>query len=63
MSYHYNEETITKIMRANKSTETKPEQVLRKKMWKVGLKGYRKNYKGVLGKPDVVFIKKKSQFS
>lgn len=45
-------------MRHNKSKDTKPELLLRKELWKRGLR-YRKNYKGVCGKPDIVFLKAK----
>ena len=45
-------------MRSNKSKDTKPELMLRKELWKRGLR-YRKNYKKVIGKPDIVFVNKK----
>lgn len=45
-------------MRHNKSKDTKLELLLRKELWKRGLR-YRKNYKGVCGKPDIVFLKAK----
>ncbi len=45
-------------MKHNKSKDTKPELLLRKELWNRGLR-YRKNYKGVCGKPDVVFLKAK----
>ena len=45
-------------MRHNKSKDTKPELLLRKELWKRGLR-YRKNYKGVCDKPDIVFLKAK----
>ena len=45
-------------MKHNKSKDTKPELSLRKELWKRGLR-YRKNYKGVCGKPDIVFLKVK----
>lgn len=49
-------EQISFNMRHNKSKDTKPELLLRKALWKRGLR-YRKNYKGVCGKPDIVFLK------
>lgn len=49
-------EQISLNMRHNKSKDTKPELLLRKALWKRGLR-YRKNYKGVCGKPDIVFLK------
>ncbi|MGN0766056.1 MAG: very short patch repair endonuclease [Christensenellales bacterium] len=45
-------------MRSNKSKDTKPEFMLRKELWKRGLR-YRKNYKKVIGKPDIVFVSRK----
>ena len=52
------QEEITKNMRSNKSKDTKPELILRKELWKRGLR-YRKNYKKAVGKPDIVFVSKK----
>lgn len=51
-------EQISLNMKHNKSKDTKPELLLRKEVWKRGLR-YRKNYKGVCGKPDIVFLKAK----
>lgn len=51
-------EQITRNMKSNKCKDTKPELLLRKELWKRGLR-YRKNYKGVCGKPDVIFLKAK----
>lgn len=51
-------EQISLNMKHNKSKDTKPELLLRKELWKRGLR-YRKNYKGTCGKPDIVFIKAK----
>jgi DNA mismatch endonuclease (patch repair protein) len=45
-------------MKKIKSKETKPEIVLRKKLWRLGLR-YRKNYGKLKGTPDIVFLKKK----
>ena len=47
-----------KCMRSNKSTGTKPELVLAKAMWAVGLR-YRKNSGSIFGKPDFSFKKYK----
>ena len=47
-----------KCMQANKSKGTKPELLLAKAMWKLGLR-YRKNSKTVFGKPDFSFKKYK----
>ncbi len=45
-----------KIMSAVKSKNTRPEIMLRKALWKKGLR-YRVNYKKLPGKPDIVFTK------
>lgn len=47
-----------KCMQSNKSTGTKPELVLAKAMWALGLR-YRKNSGGIFGKPDFSFKKYK----
>jgi DNA mismatch endonuclease (patch repair protein) len=48
-------EATRKSMRANRSTETQPERRLRRALWAAGLRGYRKNVRGLPGRPDVVF--------
>ena len=48
-------EATAKTMRANRSTDTKPELALRKALWAAGLRGYRKNVRKLPGTPDVVF--------
>lgn len=40
---------------ASRKRDTKPELVLRKALWRRGLR-YRKNVKGLPGKPDIVFV-------
>lgn len=45
-----------KNMRRIKSKDTKPEIVLRKALWSKGYR-YRKNYKNLPGKPDIVLTK------
>ena len=49
-------EVTYRIMSAIKSKNTKPEIQLAKELWKRGLR-YRKNYKKLPGKPDLVFVK------
>ena len=49
------QEQISRNMRSNKSKDTKPELMLRKELWRRGLR-YRKNYKYLSGKPDIVFL-------
>ena len=50
------QEQISRNMRSNKSKDTKPELMLRKELWRRGLR-YRKNYKSLAGKPDIVFLR------
>ena len=45
-----------KNMRAIRSKDTTIELALRKALWQRGIR-YRKNYKGLLGKPDIVIPK------
>ena len=47
-----------KCMQANKSKGTKPEQMLAKAMWTLGLR-YRRNSKTIFGKPDFSFTRYK----
>lgn len=48
-------EQISRNMKSNKGKDTKPELLLRKELWRRGLR-YRKNYKELYGKPDIVFL-------
>ena len=52
-------ESVAKSMRSNKRSDTGPEILLRKALWKEGLRGYRKNFKKVPGSPDICFVSKK----
>lgn len=52
-------ETVSKVMSANIAKNTKPEIILRKALWTAGLKGYRKNYKKIAGRPDIAYPKYK----
>ncbi len=52
-------DTVSKVMSANRAQGTKPELLLRRLLWKSGLRGYRKNVKGLPGKPDICFTKTK----
>ncbi len=51
------EDSIRKSMRSNKAAETRPERNLRRALWAAGLRGYRKNYRVLPGKPDIVFTR------
>ena len=46
----------SRIMSAIPSKDTEPELLLRRALWNENLR-YRKNYKGLPGKPDIVFTK------
>ena len=48
-------EQLSRNMKSNKGKDTKPELLLRKELWRRGLR-YRKNYKELYGKPDIVFL-------
>lgn len=48
-----------KNMRAIKSKDTSIELMLRKALWHKGIR-YRKNYKNLIGKPDIVITKYKT---
>ena len=45
-------------MRSIRSKDSEIERLLRRELWKRGLR-YRKNVKTVFGKPDIVFLRKK----
>jgi DNA mismatch endonuclease (patch repair protein) len=42
-------------MKANRATETSPEVALRRALRRTGLPGYRKNWRGVPGRPDIAY--------
>lgn len=49
-------EIMHKIMSGVHSKNTKPEQILRKSLWKKGIR-YRKNYEELPGKPDIAITR------
>lgn len=51
--------STSKVMSANKAKNTKPELLLRKALWKNGIRGYRLHWKSVPGSPDIAFPKRK----
>ena len=54
------EDPVTsRVMRANKDRNTKPELKLRKALWAEGIRGYRLHWKKAPGKPDIAFPGKK----
>lgn len=50
----HTKEQRSRNMRAIRSTNTKMEVVLAKALWKRGHR-YRKNVKGIVGRPDLIF--------
>ena len=54
----YTTKKRSNLMKKIKSKDTKPELLLRKTLWSLGLR-YRKNVKKLPGTPDIVFAKKK----
>lgn len=50
------EEQRYKSMSHNRSSDTKPERLLRKALWSKGIR-YRKNYKGLPGSPDIALTR------
>jgi DNA mismatch endonuclease (patch repair protein) len=48
-------ESTSKLMRANKGKNTKPEVAFRKALWNRGIRGYRLHWKKVPGRPDIAF--------
>ena len=50
------EEQRYKSMSRNRSSDTKPERLLRKALWSKGIR-YRKNYKGLPGSPDIALTR------
>lgn len=51
-------EQISYNMKRIKNKDSEIELLLRKELWRRGLR-YRKNVKGIIGKPDIAFIGKK----
>jgi DNA mismatch endonuclease (patch repair protein) len=50
---------VSRLMKANKSADTKPEMALRKALWQAGARGYRLHPKQVPGRPDMAFPAKR----
>lgn len=48
-------EATAKAMKANKGKNTAPEISLRKALWHEGARGYRLNWKGAPGRPDICY--------
>lgn len=52
-------DTVSRVMSANRAKNSKPEVRLRKALWHAGLKGYRLHHKRIPGRPDISFVGKK----
>lgn len=52
-------DSTSRVMSANKGSDTKPELIVRQALWNNGIKGYRLNYKKVPGKPDIAFVSRR----
>lgn len=52
-------EITSRVMSANKAINTGPELLLRRYMFRIGIRGYRLHWKKVSGRPDLVFVKRK----
>lgn len=50
---------VSKYMRSNRSKDTKPQLLLRRNMWRAGLRGYRLHWKKAVGRPDIAFPDRK----
>lgn len=48
-------EIITKVMKANRGSGTKPELILCKALRDAGYPGYRLNWKKAVGRPDIAY--------
>lgn len=54
-----NKESTSRVMSANRAKDTQPELILRRALWKEGIKGYRLNWKKAPGRPDIAFPARK----
>lgn len=52
-------EAVSRVMRANKGRDTKPELLVRKAVRAAGYRGYRTSYRRAPGRPDIAFVSKK----
>jgi DNA mismatch endonuclease (patch repair protein) len=50
---------VRNSMRANRAKDTAPELILRKELWRMGLRGYRLHTESLPGRPDLVFARAK----
>ena len=50
---------VSVVMSANKAKDTKPELLVRKRLFQLGIRGYRLHKKDIPGRPDLCFTKKR----
>jgi DNA mismatch endonuclease (patch repair protein) len=50
-------EATSRVMSANRGSDTGLEVTLRKALWSKGVRGYRTNLRGLPGRPDIAFTK------
>ena len=48
-------ENVSKVMKANRSKDTKPEIIVRSMLRELGYPGYRLNWKKAPGRPDIAY--------
>lgn len=59
MADRVSKEVRSWVMSRVRATQTGPEIAFRKALWAAGVRGWRKNFAAIQGKPDVVFLKKR----
>ncbi len=59
MPDRYSKETRSRVMSRIRSEQTGVEVAFRKYLWRKGWRGYRINFKGLPGKPDIAYIHKR----
>lgn len=52
----YDSATRSRVMRQVKSKNTKPEMLLRRTLWRLGVRGYRIHRRDIAGMPDLAFV-------
>jgi DNA mismatch endonuclease (patch repair protein) len=55
MTDFLSKETRSRVMSRIRSKDTKPELALRRALWQAGVRGWRVHRKGLPGKPDLAF--------
>jgi DNA mismatch endonuclease, patch repair protein len=50
---------VVRVMKGNRGKGTSPELIIRKALWRKGIRGYRLNVSKLPGSPDIVFTSRK----